>query len=57
MRLVYMAIRLYMFIKNHVAITCVKKSIGAKCASYKKTLEAKLMVNTETTQGGKSFVC
>jgi hypothetical protein len=34
-----------------------EKSISAKCASYKRALEAKLMVNTETTQGGKSFVC
>ena len=30
---------------------------GIKPASYKKTLEAELMVNNEIAQGGKLFVC
>ena len=30
--------------------------IGVKRASYKKAFEAKLMVNNEIAQGGKSFV-
>jgi hypothetical protein len=30
---------------------------GVKPASYKKTLEAELMVNNEIAQGGKLFVC
>ncbi len=34
-----------------------EKGTGANCASYKKALEAKLMVNTEIIKGGKSFVC
>jgi hypothetical protein len=47
------------FIYVHEKAPCYnicKISAGIECENYKKALEAKLMTNTEITEGGKSFV-
>jgi hypothetical protein len=48
------------FICVHEKAPCYnicKISAGIECENYEKALEAKLMTNTEITEGDKSFVC